>query len=43
MEILPPLLALLMISFLATRPGTQNTIKALVKLVFGGSQGIPPV
>ncbi|WP_331740066.1 hypothetical protein OG613_45250 (plasmid) [Streptomyces sp. NBC_00015] len=43
MEYLLPLLALLLISFLATRPGTQSTIKALVKLVFGGGQGTPPV
>ncbi|MEV5903577.1 hypothetical protein [Streptomyces sp. NPDC052127] len=43
MEYLLPLLALLLIAFLATRPGTQSTIKALVKLVFGGGQGTPPV
>ncbi|WP_327349139.1 hypothetical protein [Streptomyces europaeiscabiei] len=43
MKYLLPLLSLLLISFLVTRPGTQKTTKALVKLVFGGGEGTPPV
>lgn len=42
MEHVLPLLSLLLISFLATRPGTQKTIKAPVKLVFCGGEGTPP-
>ena len=32
-----------LIVFLATRPGTQEAIKALLKLLTGGRPGNPPV